>query len=223
MKKSSLDNKNITHDFFATPFLRTFAGHDKKIDDLKFFLLTCENDNFVHSKSPQESHNALFESRFDLFSWPDEHVQQIKNRLLAHLMNYLSDVNCFSVEDLKKLNFRIESWFHISRKGAYFQPHTHPLASVSMIYCVDPGDEVIDDLHEAGCVLFTDPRLNASMYVDPANRNMKRKYSFDGLRFRLRSDELCIFPSYLQHSVEPYVGDTPRITIAANFSFSLNE
>ena len=119
------------------------------------------------------------------------------------------------------MKFRNESWFHITRKGGYFQPHTHPLASVSMIYCVDPGDENIEDERESGQVLFVDPRHNASMYLDPANRYMHRNYSFDGLRFRLRADEVCIFPSYLQHSVEPYAGERPRITIAANFSFSL--
>ena len=59
------------------------------------------------------------------------------------------------------------------------------------------------------------------MYLDPTNRHMRRDFSFDGIRFRLPPDELCIFPSYLQHSVEPYTGENPRITIAANFSFWL--
>lgn len=218
---SSPDNSNSAFGLFATPFLRTLAGHQQQILELRKFILSRETAEYAHKDSPQLFHEALFESRFDLFRWQDRPAQLIKARLLEHLMSYLKTVNSFEDEALKKLNFRIESWFHITRKGGYFRPHTHPLASVSLIYCVDPGDKDLTNNNESGQVVFTDPRHNASMYLDPANRHMQREYSFNSIRFRLKPDELCIFPSYLQHSVEPYRGEKPRITIAANFSFHL--
>jgi len=207
--------------FFATPFYKGLMGLQSNHSGLKDYILSCEHGEFRHKDSPQTAHNKVFESRFDLLSWPDSNIQAFKQKLYENLMQYLAAVNGFSAQDLQNLNFKSESWFHITRSGGYFQPHTHPLASVSIIYCVDPGDETIEDSREAGQVQFTDPRYNASMFLDPTNRNMKRPFSFSGLRFRLKPDELCIFPSYLQHSVEPYVGDRPRITVAANFSFSL--
>lgn len=210
-----------THGLFATPFYRVLAGHHNQCAELSAYLLARENAEHAHPDSPQASHSAVFESRFDLFSWQDEPIQSLKNLIYSHLMNYLADVNGYDKEALSKVQFRNESWYHITRKGGYFQPHTHPLASVSVIYCVDPGDTEIADQREAGHVLFSDPRHSALMYLDPANRHMQRPYSFDGLRFRLQADEICLFPSYLQHSVEPYRGERPRITVAANFSFSL--
>lgn len=210
-----------TYGYFATPVYRVLAGHKEKLDALKELLLSKEVTEFEHPKSPQKSHSAVFESRFDMFGWPDHEIGLLKNQIYAHLMQYLRDVNGFDEATLKQVQFRSESWYHVTRKGGYFQAHNHPLASVSVIYCVDPGDEIIENEFEAGHVVMTDPRFNASMYVDPANASMLRPYSFDGIRFRLQKDEICIFPSYLQHSVEPYAGDRPRITVAANFSFGL--
>ena len=212
---------SATFGFFATPFYRTLAGHQAELESLRDFILAREDAAHTHPDSPQTAHSAVYESRFDLFSWPDQPVQNLKNRLYGHLMNYLADTSAFDEKALQQLRFKNESWYHITRSGGYFQPHTHPLASVSMIYCVDPGDAEIKEERAAGQVLFADPRHGSSMYLDPANRHMRRDYAFDGLRFRLRPDDVCIFPSYLQHSVEPYVGESPRITIAANFSFHL--
>ena len=219
MQKNQSDK--ITTPVFASPFYKALAGHSQQLGELGSFLLQCESEQFRHQDSPQAAHPALFESRFDLFSWTDDRIRSMKNRLYSHLMNYLTEVNGFDQAALGALQFQNESWFHITRRGGFFQPHTHPLAAVSMIYCVSPGDEVIENLHEQGRVQFFDARNNASMYLDPANRHMNRTYSFNALQFRLQADEVCIFPSYLQHSVEPYSGDSPRITIAANFKFGI--
>lgn len=221
MTIKSNDKSSTVLGVFTTPFSRVLAGHSDHIDSLKEFVLSRESEEYANKNSPQKFHKALFESSFDFFSWQDQPVQILKACLHRHLISYLQSINHFELETLQRLNFHTESWFHITYKGGYFQPHTHPLASVSMVYCVDPGDTEISNPHESGQILFSDPRANASMYLDPANRNMKREYSYNGLRFRLRPDELCVFPSYLQHSVEPYVGEKPRITIAANFSFQL--
>jgi len=220
MSKQNENNFPPTYGYFATPVYRVLAGHKSHLNELKKLLLSKENDEFRHPNSPQKSHPAVFESRFDLFSWPDQQIGLLKSNVYTHLMQYLRDTNGFDENALKKVQFTSESWYHVTRRGGYFQAHTHPLASVSVIYCVDSGDELIKNEFESGHVMFADPRFNASMYVDPANNSMLRPYSFDGIRFRLQKDEICIFPSYLQHSVEPYSGEQPRITVAANFSFS---
>lgn len=211
----------IVKPMFATPFYRALLDDQADLDLLGEFLMSRETEKYRHPDSPQIAHTSVCESRFDLFSWKESVVQMLKNRLYGQLMNYLCEVNGFDQTTLNALQFQSESWFHITRKGGYFQPHTHPLASVSMIYCVSTGDQDIESIHEQGRVLFFDPRTNASMYLDTANRHMSRTYSFDGMLFRLQSNEVCIFPSYLQHCVEPYLGESPRITVAANFKFAL--
>ena len=131
-------------------------------------------------------------------------------------------VNEINDEDLKSLNFNNHCWFHIYRNGGYFQTHNHPNASWSVIYCVDPGDETPENESMSGHIMFTAPR-HVNAYLDPANNGMRRDMSFNAIRLRLKPAELLIFPSYLYHTVEPYIGQSPRITIAANFWFGHNQ
>ena len=205
---------------FATPFYRTTLGFEAR-EALGALLLERATLDNKHPDSPQSAHASVYESKFDLFHWPDLAIRSLKDRIFDHVMRYAVGTSGFTQAELAQLTFRHESWFHVTRSGGYFQPHSHPLASVSLIYCLDPGDETVADPREAGEVLFTDPRHGASMYLDPANRTMQRTFSFNGLRFRLSPDDLLIFPSYLQHCVDPYVGERPRITVAANLSFAL--
>lgn len=209
--------------FFATPIYKTLAGHGDQLEALTSYLLDqrANNQSFENLQSPQNSPSSVFESHFKLFDSSDQEIASLKAVLLQHLMKYLMEVNEFSSEDLGKLNFVNESWVHITDKGGYFQSHNHPMASVSMVYCVNPGDDSskLEDAQNGSFVIH-DPRHNADMYLDPANNGMRRAFSFNGGRFRFAADELIIFPSYLHHHVEPYNGETPRITIAANFSFT---
>ena len=215
--------KPTTVPFFATPIYKTLAGYSNRIDALKAYLLAQKADNkgFENHESPQKSPDSLYESHFNLFDDRAPEIASLKELLLQHLMRYLTEVNEFTPEDLQKVSFVNESWAHITEKGGYFQSHSHPMASVSMVYCVSPGDDpnTLEDT-QSGAFVMHDPRHNASMYLDPANNNMRRAFSFNGGRFKFIEDELIIFPSYLHHHVEPYLGESPRITIAANFSFT---
>jgi len=206
-------------DLFAVPIFR------KNIDDQNFlnliisYILSAANENNRIKSAPQSSHNDLFESKFDFLKWKTPVAEHCRKVFMHLLMQYIKEVNEFDDTQLSKLKVYHESWFHVVRKGGYFQVHTHPNASWSIVLCVSQGDTIVKNERESGCLLFLDPRLNASMHLDPANKDMKRRYSFSGYRLRPENGEIFIFPSYLQHSVEPYYGKRHRITIAANFWF----
>lgn len=205
---------------FATPIYKTMCGNADGLQSLSDYLLKQQSvESFKNADSPQASPAGVFESHFNLFDIQVPEIQSLKEILYQHLMQYLMEVNNLQAKDLEQLSFKNESWAHITTKGGYFQTHNHPMAAVSLVYCVTPGDEGLDD-KENGSFVMQDPRYNASMYIDPANHKMIRAYSFDGGRFRFKADELVMFPSYLYHTVEPYNGDSPRITIAANLSFT---
>ena len=55
------------------------------------------------------------------------------------------------------------------------------------------------------------------MFLDRTNREMRREFAFSSTKLKLNYGDLVIFPSYMMHFVEPYQGETPRITVAANF------
>lgn len=206
---------------WCTPFLRSDSNSQSLADRLRDYILGCETEGFRKSQSPQRPHDGVFESNFDFLSWPDETVQEFKGLLYGYLGSFVKLVNEFDDEALNQLAFDNHCWFHITRDGGYFQPHNHPNASWSAIYCVDPGDDNPANPSAAGHVMFNDPR-NVNAYLDPANKNMRRDMSFNAIRMRPKKGEIFIFPSYLFHYVEPYIGERPRITIAANFWFRRN-
>lgn len=203
---------------WATPLFRVQTNTKSLAEELRQFILAHEKEEFRKPNPPQRVHHGLFESNFDFLKWPDPVIAKFKNAFLTHLGNFVQDVNNLSDQEANELKFNYHCWFHTYRNGAYFQSHNHSMASWSAIYCVDPGDEVPSDESHSGHVVFSDPR-DVNMYLDPANKKMRRDLSFDLVRVRPEQAELVIFPSYLKHWVEPYYGERPRITIAANFWF----
>jgi len=106
-------------------------------------------------------------------------------------------------------------WGNVSRKGEYLSPHSHDVSLISVVYCVTAGDR---DLNNGGDPESVDGRL---AMVDP-----RIPYCCDRqpncvtreLWPDMRPGAMVLFPSELVHFVHPYWGETPRITIAWNFS-----
>lgn len=205
---------------FATPLYRAIPEDIQTLNaDLRDLVLSLETDDNRKANSPQAMHSNVFESDFDFLSRPEPVVEEFKQLIYSHLAGFVKSVNQLSEAETSALKFNNHCWFHITRSGGYFQPHNHPNASWSLVYCVHPGDETVADEKAAGHIVFADPRPQASSYMDPANDNLRRDMTFSSTRFRPRAGEILIFPSYLLHWVEPYIGESPRITIAANFWF----
>ena len=208
--------------FWATPFYRGVTD-DARADALRDYILGNEKATRRKRNSPQTAHPQVFESDFDFLDWPSPVTADLKQTLYGHLASAVKGANGLDDNAMRQLRFHNHCWFHITRRGGFFRQHNHPLASWSLVYCVDPGDEEPPNDYEAGHLVFQDPRQTASMYLDTANRTMRREYSFDAVRLRPAKGDVLIFPSYIQHAVEPYGGDRPRITVAANFWFQTFE
>ena len=205
---------------FCTPLFRgKLSGVEKLNESLEELILSLEEEQNRKLDSPQPMHGGVFESEFDFLSRPEPVVQEFKKLVYDQLGEFVKEVNQLTEDDLTKLKFDNHCWFHVTRKGGYFQSHNHPNASWSFTYYVTPGDEQVEDEKAAGHIVLADPRPQASCYMDVANKNMRRDLSFSSVRFRPQASELLIFPSYLQHWVEPYSGEAPRISISANFWF----
>lgn len=205
--------------YFSTPFFHGNVQKNTFCDELYDFILSSVNEENRMINPPQGSHPDLFESKFDFLNWNVPLTNQLKQMLFQHVFEFIRQMNDIPPVQLQKMKCTHESWFHVAKNGGFFQNHTHPNHSLSVVFCVNPGTFNPDNNYEQGKLLFTDPRINASMFIDSANRSMKREYSFSGFRIRPEKGSIIIFPSYLQHAVDPYVGEEYRVTVAANFKF----
>ena len=104
----------------------------------------------------------------------------------------------------------VEAWANVNGKGDTNAPHIHGGSPWSGVYFVatDPSPSAGGDL------FFTDPRTAALMLTHPFN------IFKTGSRIAVKAEagRIVIFPSFLYHGVEPYAGETPRISIAFNLA-----
>ena len=101
-------------------------------------------------------------------------------------------------------------WANVYRKGDYCLPHSHLRSMVSLVYLLDPGDPSPDD-PAGGRLCFCDPRIPFCCAHEKGRMTQL-------LMPELRAGSLLLFPSDYIHSVNPYGGERPRITLSWNIN-----
>jgi len=205
---------------FATPFGEARLANCERLNrELEALFLgreTEEHRNPTPSHVPQAE---TFESRFNLFRWPENCVQELRNFMLNAVAQMVIETTSLKAQDIARLNFQNHTWFHISRYAGSFVAHNHPLASWSAVYCVRTGEAVAQH-PDSGVLRFLDVRQGANAYLDPANATLQRAYALAPVELKLEAGQLVIFPSYVFHEVTPFYGSDIRITVATNCWFA---
>jgi uncharacterized protein (TIGR02466 family) len=204
---------------FAVPIGEVrLASCERLNGELEALFLARENDEH---RNPTPSHipqTETFESRFNLFRWPEPCVQELRRFLLDAVARTVIEATSLTAEDLSRLKLHNHTWFHVSRYAGSFIAHNHPLASWSAVYCVRPGEAVAEQ-PDSGLLRFFDPRQGADAYSDPTNLNLQPAFAPRSIQMRLEAGALIVFPSYLFHEVAPFYGRDTRITVASNCWF----
>jgi len=205
---------------FAVPFGEVRLVPSERLNrELESLFLQREN---VEYKNPTPSHVAqeeTFESRFNLFPWPEACVQELRSFMLNAVAQMVIETASLKSEDIARLKFQNHAWFHISRYAGSFVAHSHPMASWSGVYCVRAGESV--PRHpDSGLLRFLDIRAGANAFLDPANATLQRAYAFAPVELKLEAGQLVHFPSYVFHEVTPFYGSDTRITVATNCWFA---
>ena len=186
--------------------------------DLEALFLAREDD--AH-RNPTPSHipqQEVFESRFNLFLWPEPCVRELRQFMLDGVARMVLAASTLQAGDLAKLKLHNHTWFHITRYAGSFISHNHPMASWSAVYCVRAG-EAPPDRPDSGMLRLFDPRQGAGAFKDPANGHLRPAFAIRPVELRLVEGQLIMFPSYLYHEVTPFYGRDLRITVATNCWF----
>jgi uncharacterized protein (TIGR02466 family) len=104
-------------------------------------------------------------------------------------------------------------WVNVNPKYAYNALHDHPKSSVSGVYYVKVDDN-------SGRLRFRDPR--AAKRMDPwpvaIGQDLDMRH-WDRVTYKPVAGRLIMFPSWLEHDVEPNMSDQERISISFNMVF----
>jgi Putative 2OG-Fe(II) oxygenase len=205
---------------FAVPFAESrLAGCERLNRELEALFLARETAEFRNPTPTHVAQQELFESRFNLFLWPEACVQELRAFMLAAVVQTLTEVSELTQVELARLQIHNHTWFHVTRYAGSFVAHNHPLASWSAVYCVRAG-EALPERPDSGVLRFLDPRPGADAYLDLANRRLRSPFALKSREVRLEEGQVIVFPSFAFHEVAPFYGRDTRITVATNCWFT---
>lgn len=210
---------------FAVPLGQdTLPDADAINAEIKALLLLreAEGERYANPNPSLQQQPGVFESEFNLFSWPEPCIQRLRQFCWTALGKTLQDLNSYSAEDIQRLQIYSHTWFHVTRRGGFTILHTHPMASWSGVYCVATG-ETPADRPDSGVLRFHNPHHYSNYFLDAGNAKLRAPYHHGTWNIRFRAGQLVLFPSWLQHEVMPFYGSDERITIAFNCWFGMKE
>ena len=99
-------------------------------------------------------------------------------------------------------------WINVNPLGGFNRPHVHPQSIFSGVYYID-GDE------SNGSIVFKHPAINHQYHI---NNEIAEFTNFTSSVYRIEpvKGKLVIFPSWLEHYVEPNPKSLDRISISFN-------
>ena len=106
--------------------------------------------------------------------------------------------------------FADDTWASIYGKGDYCMPHSHVYSDVSLVYMLDAGDSDPSD-PASGRLTFLDPRIDWCCPHEPGRATRP-------LIPDLAPGSMVAFVSECLHSVNPYRGRRPRVTLSWNMT-----
>lgn len=104
-----------------------------------------------------------------------------------------------------KFRFRIEGWANVHDKDGLNYGHIHREANLS-------GSFYLSVPNGGGAICFHDPRP-ATLYTQPLGKGVNH---WGKICITPKTGSFIIFPSWLEHSVEPNQSDDKRHVIAVN-------
>ncbi len=201
--------KQIIEQFtpFATPIFALQYGDTKIIKshtELKDRALSLEKED----SGRKVSNEGGFQS--NEFTMEDSLSNKFFFEVLPVIQQYTSVFQLAYNHDTKLSNL----WFNVNRKHNFNYPHTHGDSQISGIYYLSAPEN-------SGNLMFNNPDYmikNLPFFSGP----FKNHDSFNSVQFRVTPKEnlLVLFPSHIEHYVEPNKSDEPRISIAFNINIT---
>ena len=194
------------HLFFSTPIWTS------KIDD--YDKVNEEMLNFIINLQKKDS-TGIVKSNFKGwhskdFDLKDKCLTKFVTAIKKNINTSLNDMNW----DLDSQSVKIKNmWAIINEKGALNQKHHHSNSDISAAYYVSAHDD-------CGDIVFYDPRP-ARVYKHPIAKS-PNKLNATINSVKPEPGLLVLFPSYLEHSVNPNLSNKKRIVISFNLSLDKN-
>jgi uncharacterized protein (TIGR02466 family) len=199
----------VLNDIFPTPILREPTGlATEQRDEIAQYLLRLmpERSGVLRSNS------GGWHSEGNLFSNSFRQFPELRAAVTRGLITYLTEVFRYSGEMVLDLS----GWAVINRGGDHNVIHNHAANLLSgVVYLAIP------ESMRGGAIVFQDPRLNLNAHETEMMRRLGIRPPWSAPVFPIKpvAGELLVFPSWLNHYVEPFTHPDPeavRVVVSFN-------
>ena len=190
------------HLFFSTPIWTTKIDNYENIN----FMM----NNYINNLKKKDPEGVI---KSNLKGWHSKNFDikddEPKNFIEAIKKNINEAINDMGWDLTNQEVTLSNMWAIINKKGAMNQKHSHSNSDLSAAYYVTAKEG-------CGDIVFYDPRPG-KVYKHPlANKPNLLNAVNNGVK--PKAGMLVLFPSYLEHSVNPNTSDHERVVISFNIS-----
>ena len=189
------------HRLFATPLI---VDQLDDADGLNDALAAIIGERRQSDAGVGGSNLGGWQSAHDLLAWGGSHSKRLADHAAA-----LATANSVHARGEQAIAWSIDAWANIGAAGAANRAHIHGGAFWSVVYYVRVGEG------GGGELVLHDPRLPGLLMHAPQLR-FKHAGSELSATVRPREGMMVMFPAWLSHSVEPWQGSGPRMSVAMN-------
>jgi len=188
------------HLFFSTPIWINELNNSESInEELKNFIYK-EKEKYPEG-AKKSNVNGWHSKEFDLKN------EKLKNFIAEISKNIGSAINDMGW-DLESQIAKITSmWSIINKKDAFNEKHHHGNSALSAAYYVKAEQN-------AGNIVFFDPR-QSNVFHHPSSKEVNN-INAQVQSVTPKAGTLVLFPSYLEHKVNPNLSNEDRIVISFN-------
>ncbi len=197
---------------FPTPVVITILPDNGALNlELSKSILAREQTH----ESSTHSNLGGWQSSWDITEWGGAAAQKVVEAGISVANRLTTDRQGTPV----KVDWKVNAWANVNRKGHGNEFHTHPGAYWSFVYYVDDGG-VPEQPDLGGELEIQDPRgVAPAMYAPKLAFGTPGGLTAGSSELLLpRAGMLIAFPSWLSHAVRPYRGERLRISVAFNLS-----
>jgi uncharacterized protein (TIGR02466 family) len=191
---------NISN-WFTTPVSYKFLTEidNNKIKEYSYTLKEYCDGNKISNHGGWQSKNLNINE--------NEEIKKLTIEITKESFNFLK---IFSMK--KEYNLYFENiWININKKGDFNTPHIHPNSFISGVYYVNCNEQ-------SGRIIFENPCQPFDCFMNSEQIETINSYNA-GKAFHIpQKNKLVLFPSYLNHYVEPNRNTEDRISLSFNLS-----
>lgn len=189
-----IEHKGATVELlFPTPVV--FVDRQKELSDIEkniilYFLNDCK----------QNTGNKLSKNQYVL---EHEALKDLKEFCLKEINNYF----CNFYNPINKIEFYVtQSWLSITDHDEYHHVHDHPNSILSGVFYIEV-DEELDN------ITFFNQKNDFSLFFPCSEW---KNFFAKNWKFKIKKNNLIIFPSTLKHGVDKTISNKKRISLAFN-------